>query len=254
MPGRLSELKGHRKLVGLTAYDAAMAFVLKDSGVDFLLVGDSLGMVVYGQASTHFVTLDDMIRHTQAVCRGYGEGGLVVTDLPIATCETPEQAVASARRVVEEAGVHAVKIEGRPEVCRAVVESGVEVMGHVGLKPQEVSSMKVQGRHVAEADAVLAEAIALQAAGCFAVVVECVPATLGQRITETLTIPTIGIGAGPHCDGQILVTQDLIGLSSGFKAKFVRRYADVGTVIQDAVRAFQQDVFRGAFPSEKESY
>lgn len=240
-------------LVGVTAYDTAMAFALRATDVDFVLVGDSLGMVVYGDSSTHFVTLAEMIRHTQAVLRGL-PSGLVVMDLPLEVCANPEVAVEAVAQAKAQTGVRAVKIEGRPEVCRAVVESGMEVMGHVGLKPQQVSRMTVQGRDPHSEAAIVDEALALQAAGCFAVVVECVPVELGRRLTQALTIPTIGIGAGPHCDGQILVTHDLIGFSGDFHSKFVRRYADVTEVIQRAVSSFVEEVRMGHFPTDDESY
>ncbi|MDP2624713.1 MAG: 3-methyl-2-oxobutanoate hydroxymethyltransferase [Candidatus Peregrinibacteria bacterium] len=249
----IRQLKGHRKIVALTAYDYPMAQFLSEAGVDILLVGDSLGMVVLGYTSTHFVTMEDMIRHTQAVMRGH-KSGLVVADMPIGSCDTPELAIENCKRMVEETGVSAVKIEGNPEVCRIVVEAGIEVMGHTGLKPQLAEKMRIQGKTSVEAEAILEEAMALENSGCFSVVLECVPSDLGRRITEKLSIPTIGIGAGAECDGQILVTHDMLGLFTDFKPKFVKCYANLGEDIVKAISDFKEDVDRGIFPSLDESY
>ncbi len=248
MPDSIRQLKGHRKIVALTAYDTPMAQILGEAGIDVLLVGDSLGMVVLGYESTHFVTMEDMIRHTQAVMRGH-TGGLVVADLPKGSCDTEVSAVENANRMVEETGVRAVKIEGRPEMCRAVVNSGIAVMGHTGLKPQDEEKMGMRGKTDEQAEAIFEEAKALEAAGCFAVILECVPADLAKRITDALKVPTIGIGAGSECDGQILVTHDILGLFKDFTPKFVKQYADLRSVIQEAVSTFKDEVERGIFPS-----
>ncbi|MBT7483936.1 3-methyl-2-oxobutanoate hydroxymethyltransferase, partial [Candidatus Peregrinibacteria bacterium] len=227
MPRSLRECKNQRKITVITAYDYPTAQVLSKAGVDVLLVGDSLGMVVYGDTTTHFVTLEEMIRHTMAVMRGH-TSGLVVADLPKSSYDTVEMAMESARKLTAETGVKVLKIEGCPEICEALVEAGFEVMGHTGLKPQETSKMKVKGRSQSEAEEVLKEAQALEAAGCLAVVLECIPSELAQKVTEKLKVPTIGIGAGPHCDGQVLVVSDLMGLYSDFQPKFVKRYAEMG--------------------------
>jgi 3-methyl-2-oxobutanoate hydroxymethyltransferase len=250
----LRELKGHRKITALTAYDYPMAQILSKAGVDILLVGDSLGMVVLGYTSTHFVTMEDMIRHTQAVMRGHSGLSLVVADMPIGSCDSIELALKNCRRMVDETGVRAVKIEGVPDICRAVVDSGIEVMGHTGLKPQTAERMKVKGKSKVEFDLIIQEAKDLQEAGCFSIVLEAVPSALGKEVTSVLSVPTIGIGAGPDCDGQILVVHDLIGMFTDFKPKFVKRYGDVGKMIGQSVAAFKEEVEQGIFPSPKESY
>ncbi len=253
MPQSIRALKGHRKIVVLTAYDYPMAQILSKADIDVILVGDSLGMVVLGYQNTHFVTMNDMIRHTQAVMRGHTKG-LVVTDMPKGSYETPELAIKNAERMMEETGVRAIKIEGCPEICRALGEAGFAVMGHAGLKPQEADKMKVKGKVEEEANKIFEEAIALEEAGCFAVVLECIPTGLAKKITDKLTIPTVGIGAGPHCDGQVLVTNDLLGLYGDFTPKFVKKYADLSVVISEAVIKFKSEVESGIFPSQDESY
>lgn len=257
-------LKGKQKITALTAYDVSSAQVLCEAGVDVILVGDSLGMVVLGYPDTHSVTMDDMIRHTQAVVRGvererskraeFSSRPLVVADMPIGTCDFPELAVENCKRMIRETGAHAVKIEGLPESCVAVVSSGIPVMGHTGLKPQTAETMRVQGRDAEAADAILDEAKALEYAGCFAVVLECVPTSLGQSITRELAIPTIGIGAGPDCDGQILVSHDMWGLFPDFRPKFVKRYGDVRAVMLSSTRDFVREVREGVFPRDGEFY
>lgn len=247
MPDSIKKLKGHRKIVALTAYDYPMAFFVSEAEVDVILVGDSLGMVVLGYENTHFVTLEDMIRHTQAVMRGHNNG-LVVCDMPKGSYGTPDVAILSARQLMEETGVKAIKIEGAPEIARVLVDAGIEVMGHTGLKPQEAEKMGIRGKTEEEAKVILQEARALEAAGCFAVVLECVPTDLAKKITEELEIPTIGIGAGPDCDGQILVTYDLLGLTPGGGPKFAKKYANLGEDIKSAVRHFKEEVEQGVFP------
>lgn len=263
MTEQIRALKGKRKITALTAYDYPTAQILSEAGVDVLLVGDSLGMVVLGYPNTHFVTMEDMIRHTQAVIRGVakamhsglvGRAPLVVADMPIASCDTAEFALQNCRRMVQETGVRAVKIEGMPDICAEVVQSGIAVMGHTGLKPQTAERMRVQGKSEPEAEVIFQEALALEKAGCFAVVLECVPTDLGKRITEALTVPTIGIGAGPDCDGQILVLHDVLGLFTDFRPKFVKRYGHVREEIQKAVRLYVEEVQQGDFPSEEQSF
>lgn len=253
MVQHIIQLKGKRKITALTAYDYPTAKIVSEAGVDILLVGDSLGMVVLGYSSTHFVTLDDMIRHGQAVMRGNSKS-LVVIDMPITTCDTPEKAVISCREVCKQTGAHAVKIEGLPESVKAVVRTGIAVMGHTGLKPQEVQSYKVQGKDDISRKKVFDEAVALEQSGAFAVILECIPSSLGLEITAKLHIPTIGIGAGPSTDGQILVLHDILGFSNDICPRFVRKYAHISQDISLAAHHFIDDVVSGNYPSEQESY
>src|SRR6202167_3124565 len=242
----------------LTAYDARTAGVFDEAGIPVLLVGDSAAMVIYGHDSTIPVTVDDLIPLTAAVVRGTSRA-LVVADLPFGSYHASSAAaLAAATRFLKETGAHAVKLEGGRRVAHQVedmVAAGIPVMAHLGLTPQSVNAFggyRVQGR--GEGGARLAHgAKVLEAAGAFSVVLECVPAALAAQVTEALTIPTIGIGAGPHCDAQVLVWQDMAGLSPR-TAKFVRKYADLASVLSDAATAFAQDVTAGAFPDEEHSY
>lgn len=257
----LREMKrAGRRIAMLTAYDYPTARLLDEAGVDVLLVGDSLGMVVYGHPTTLPVTLDDVVRHAQAVVRG-ARRALVVADLPFLTYQVPpEEALRSAGRLLQEAGVHAVKLEGGAALAptvRRLVEAGIPVMGHVGLTPQSVhvvGGYRLQGQDEAGARRVLADAEAVAAAGAFAVVLEMVPAPLARRITARLPVPTIGIGAGPHCDGQVLVLHDAVGLTQGKVPRFVRRYAEVGAAIRDAAARFVAEVREGLFPGPEHSF
>ena len=242
----------------LTAYDALTAGIFDRAGIPVLLVGDSAAMVVYGHDSTIPVTVDDLIPLTAAVVRGTSRA-LVVADLPFGSYQaSPGAALAAATRFLKETGAQAVKLEGGERVARQVEElvaAGIPVMAHIGLTPQSVNAFggyRVQGRGE-DGEHLLHDAKVLQAAGAFAVVLECVPAALAVRVTETLAIPTIGIGAGPGCDAQVLVWQDMAGLSPR-TAKFVRKYADVAGVLADAATAFAEDVTSGAFPDEAHSY
>jgi 3-methyl-2-oxobutanoate hydroxymethyltransferase len=242
----------------LTAYDALTAGVFDEAGIPVLLVGDSAAMVVYGHDSTIPVTMDDLIPLTAAVVRGTRRA-MVVADLPFGSYQASAQAaLAAATRFLKEAGAHAVKLEGGSRVLRQVEElvaAGIPVMAHLGLTPQSVNAFggyKVQGRGE-DGDRLLQDAKAMQAAGAFAVVLECVPASLAAQVTASLDIPTIGIGAGPDCDAQVLVWQDMAGLSPR-TAKFVRRYADVAGALRDAARSFAADVTGGAFPDAEHSY
>lgn len=252
--------KGGAKIVALTAYDFPTARLLDEAGFDFLLVGDSASNVVLGNEGTLPITLDEMLVFARAVSRAC-RSALVVGDLPFGSYhESDEQAVRSAVRFVKEAGVGAVKLEGGAEragAVRAIVAAGIPVMGHVGLRPQAALAMggyKVQGRGDDAARALLDDARAIAAAGAFAIVVEGVPSVVASTLTKELPIPTIGIGAGPDCDGQILVLHDLVGLAIGRPAKFVRAYADVSAVLVDAFTRFRNDVLRGEYPSAAESY
>ena len=247
------------KIAVLTAYDATMTRLLERAGVDVLLVGDSLGMVVLGHDSTVPVTLDDMVHHTRAVARAAGRA-LVIADMPFLTCHmgVPE-AVRSAGRLMQDAGASAVKIEGGApvlDVVRSLVTAGIPVMGHLGLLPQsinQIGSYRRQATAAAEAEALLADAHALERAGAFAVVLESIPHDLARTVTAALTIPTIGIGAGPDCDGQVLVSSDMLGLFDGFVPSFVKQYAHLSDVVVDAARAYVDDVRQGRFPASPAS-
>ncbi|HXP56445.1 MAG TPA: 3-methyl-2-oxobutanoate hydroxymethyltransferase [Streptosporangiaceae bacterium] len=242
----------------LTAYDALTAHIFDEAGIPVLLVGDSAGMVVFGHDTTIPVTVDDLIPLTAAVVRGTSRA-MVVADLPFGSYQASSaDALATATRFMKESGAHAIKLEGGQRIARQVedlVAAGVPVMAHVGLTPQSVHAFggfRVQGRGE-DGDRLLQDAKAMEAAGAFAIVLEAVPAPLAARVTESLSIPTIGIGGGPSCDAQVLVWQDMAGLSPR-TPKFVRRYADVGSVLRDAVTAYAQDVVSGNFPGPEESY
>ena len=254
----LKHSKGGR-LVMLTAYDFPGARLAAEGGVDVILVGDSLGMVVLGYDTTVPVTMDDMLHHTKAARRGAPDTFLV-GDLPFMSYATREQALANAARLMKEAGADSVKLEGGIDavpVIEALVRAGVPVLGHIGLTPQTASALggyKLQGRDEAGARRLLEEASALERAGCWGIVLEMVPAPLARAITESITIPTIGIGAGPHCDGQVLVFHDMVGLFSGFTPKFAKRYAEAGTLIRDAIARYATEVREGAFPDVAHSF
>ncbi|MCS6866931.1 MAG: 3-methyl-2-oxobutanoate hydroxymethyltransferase [Gemmataceae bacterium] len=244
------------KLTVVTAYDYTSARLCDEAGVDALLVGDSLGMVIQGHPTSLPVTLEQMIYHTQCVMRGTRRA-LVIVDLPFLTYQvSPRQAVRNAGRLLKEGGAHAVKIEGGVRMqaaVRACVDAGIPVMGHIGLTPQAVHQLggfKVQR----DAENLLADAAAVEHAGAFAVVVESVPAELGAKITQEITIPTIGIGAGAGCDGQVLVFHDLLGLFPDFKPKFAKRYADLGTAVKTAVENYCREVREGSFPAAEHSF
>ena len=249
----LKRKKGER-LAMLTAYDFPSARLVAEAGVDLILVGDSLGMVVLGYDSTTPVTMEDMVHHTKAARRGAPEA-FVIADMPFLSYATTQDAVVNAARLMKDARADSVKLEGGTEVVPIVetlVRAGVPVLGHVGLTPQTASALggyKLQGKDEAQARRILEDAAALDAAGCWGVVLELVPAPLAKLITERIAIPTIGIGAGPDCDGQVLVFHDMVGLFSGFTPTFVKRYAEVGTTIRDAVSRYAAEVRSGAFPA-----
>lgn len=251
---------GGEPLVVLTAYDAATAIAAEEGGVDCLLVGDSLGMVVLGYESTLPVTMEEMLHHARAVGR-VRRRALLVVDMPWLSFHLgPEEAVRNAARFVREAGADAVKIEGgakRLPVLEALAAAEIPVMGHLGLTPQSVLKMggyKVQGKAEAESEALVQDARALQSAGVFSIVLEGIPTALAARITREVAVPTIGIGAGPHCDGQVLVIHDLLGMLPGPVPKFVRRYADTHGLHVEAIRRWAEDVRRRRYPSEEETY
>jgi len=254
----LKRNKGGR-LAMLTAYDFPTARLVAEAGVDLILVGDSLGMVVLGYDTTLPVTLADMVHHTRAARRGAPEA-FVIADLPFLSYGTPAQALESAARLMKEALADSVKLEGGEEVVpivEALVRAGVPVLGHVGLTPQTASALggyKLQGKDEAAAMRILDGAVALERAGCWGVVLELVPAPLAKLVTERIGIPTIGIGAGPHCDGQVLVFHDLVGMFSGFTPTFVKRYAEAGASIKDAVARYAAEVRDGSFPGEGKSF
>jgi 3-methyl-2-oxobutanoate hydroxymethyltransferase len=244
------------KLAVVTAYDYTSARLTDEAGVDAILVGDSVGMVVQGHPNSLPVTLDEMVYHTRCVVRGTRRA-LVITDLPFLSYQvSPRQAVRSAGRLVKEGGAAAVKLEGgrrTRDAIRAVVDAGIPVMGHVGLTPQSVHQMggfKVQR----DADQLLADAAAVEEAGAFAVVVEGVPSEIGARVTAAVGVPTVGIGAGPGCDGQVLVFHDLLGLFTDFTPKFVKRYADLGGQVRSAVEAYCREVRDGTFPGPEHGF
>ena len=252
--------EGHRFAM-LTAYDATMARLLDQAGIPLLLVGDSLGMVMLGYETTVPVTLDDMLHHAKAVSRG-ARSAMLIGDLPFGTYESsPEQALASASRFLKEAGMHAVKLEGGSRhagTVRRLVENGIPVMAHIGLTPQAVNQMggfKVQGRTPAAAAELIEDARMLEAAGAFSIVLEGIPAEVAAEITAKLHIPTIGIGAGPHCDGQVLVVHDMLGLTVGMrKPKFVKHYAQLGDLVVTAARQYAEEIAEGVFPAAEHSY
>jgi 3-methyl-2-oxobutanoate hydroxymethyltransferase len=254
----LKSKKGAR-LAMLTAYDYPSAKLVAEAGVDLILVGDSLGMVVLGYDSTIPVTMQDMLHHTRAARRGAPEAFLIA-DLPFLSYGTVEQALVNSARLMKEAGADSIKLEGGAEVVPivgALVRAGVPVLGHVGLTPQTASSLggyKLQGKDEANARRILEGAVALEQAGVWGVVLELVPAQLARLVTARISVPTIGIGAGADCDGQVLVFHDLVGLFSGFTPTFVKRYAEAGNTIRDAVARYAEEVRSGAFPAEKQSF
>ena len=256
---RKKKAKGER-FAAITAYDVVTARLVDEAGIPFLLVGDSLGMVALGYDSTIPVTLDEMLHHTRAVVRG-NQKSLIVADLPFMTYHrSPEQALENAGRCLQEGGAQAVKLEGGRAIAETVARvtgAGIPVVGHLGLTPQSIHQLggfKAQGKDVGRARELLDDAVALEESGAFAIVLECVPAELSKLITERVTIPTVGIGAGPHCDGQVLVYHDLLGLLPHPAPKFVRRYAEQHRDQVDAIRRWAEDVRGGGFPSEDESY
>lgn len=250
----------NERLTMLTAYDYSAAQLIDAAGIDAVLVGDSLGMVMLGYEDTLSVTMEDMIHHTKAVARGVKEA-LVVSDLPFMSYQTSVyDAVVNAGRLIKEGRAQAVKLEGGLEVCpqiKAIVEASIPVMAHLGLTPQSVNAFggfKVQGKDEEAARSLIEQAKAVEAAGAFAVVLECIPAKLAELITQSISIPTIGIGAGNGCDGQVLVYQDMLGLYSDFTPKFVKRYAEIGPQMQTAIGTYISEVKSGAFPAPEHTF
>jgi 3-methyl-2-oxobutanoate hydroxymethyltransferase len=256
----LKKKKDGKKITMLTAYDYPFAKILDESGIDAILVGDSLGMVVQGLENTLPVTMDEMIYHTKMVARA-AKNSMIIGDMPFMSYQTSiEDAKRNAGRFLKEGGAAAVKIEGGGEVLehiKAMTRSDIPVMAHIGLTPQSIHRMggyKVQGKTAEAAKRLLEEAHAVEDAGAFSLLLEAVPMSLAKKITEELSIPTIGIGAGPHCDGQVLVLHDVIGLFERFVPKFVKQYANLKKDIANAVKNYKDDVEKGIFPSESESF
>ncbi|MBN2199143.1 MAG: 3-methyl-2-oxobutanoate hydroxymethyltransferase [Candidatus Aminicenantes bacterium] len=250
-----------QKITALTAYDFPTARVVDEAGVDLILVGDSLGMVVLGYENTVPVTMEEMLHHTRAVTRAVRRA-LVVGDMPYFSFHlSKEETIRNASRFLKEAGAGAVKVEGagpkRLKLIEAMVEAEIPVLGHVGLTPQSIHHLgrfKVRGKCREEAHHILEGALSLERAGCFAVVLECIPRELARAVTERLRVPTIGIGAGPHCDGQILVFHDLAGFTTGYLPKFVKKYLDLRKLLGRAVGDYARDVRSGAFPEDAHSF
>jgi 3-methyl-2-oxobutanoate hydroxymethyltransferase len=254
-------MKGEKRIGMITAYDYPSAKVADAAGSDIILVGDSLGMVVLGYADTLSVTVDDMLHHTRAAARG-AVHALLVGDMPYLSYHVSvEESVRNAGRFIQ-AGAQAVKVEGgkasRIRAIEAILDAEIPVMGHIGLTPQSVNALggfKLQGKNLDDARRLVEEALALDQAGCFSIVLECVPSELAAMITERVSIPTIGIGAGPSCDGQVLVFHDLLGIYDGHRAKFVRRYANIADEMRVAIEHYLSDVREGSFPDDqKESF
>jgi len=258
---RLKEMKkAGVRISCLTAYDYTIAKIIDSSGIDLILVGDSLGNVIQGNETTISVTIEDIIYHTKAVVKA-SERALVVADMPFMSYQVSgNQAFRNAGRIMKETNCSAVKLEGGGVVCEAVArmtDAGIPVMGHLGLTPQKINhfgSYRARGTDKDEANNIKEDALRLQDAGAFAIVLEKIPAELGQEITESLEIPTIGIGAGPHCDGQILVYTDMLGLTIDFNPRFVRKYADLNKNIHDSVSQYINDIKIKDFPNDDESY
>ncbi len=252
--------KNKDKLTMLTAYDYTTAKLFDESGINSILVGDSLGMVMLGYEDTLSVTMEDMIHHTRAVSRGV-KNAMVVADMPFLSYNTGiRDAVINAGRLMAQGRADCVKLEGGKEVCdviRAITDAKIPVCAHIGLTPQAINALggfKVQGKDLDSARTIIEDALAVQEAGAFAVVLECVPALLASKISEMLDIPTIGIGAGPDCDGQVLVYQDMLGLYKDFTPKFVKRFADVGQQMDQGVRDYIKAVKDGSFPEPAHSF
>lgn len=248
------------KLTMLTAYDYSMAKLIDHAGINSILVGDSVGNVMLGYADTTEVTMEDMIHHTKAVTRGV-ESALVVADMPFMSYQVSvEDAVRNAGRLIKEGHANAVKLEGGAVVCpqiRAIVNASIPVCAHLGLTPQSINVLggyKAQGKSEAAAKKLIEDAKAVEEAGAFAVVLECVPAQLAEKISKMLTIPTIGIGAGNGCDGQVLVYQDMLGFNFGKTAKFVKKYANVAEIITEGIKAYKEEVSTGAYPAKEHTY
>jgi 3-methyl-2-oxobutanoate hydroxymethyltransferase len=249
----IKAFKGTKKLVMLTCYDAQTARILDQAEVDLILVGDTLGVVFQGNKTTKQVTMEQMLYHTSAVSRGAGSTP-VIGDMPIGSYSSESEALTNAANFIC-AGAKAVKIEGnKPGIVGALTGQGIPVMGHVGLLPQSADSYSVQGKDRADAQRILQDAKELDAAGIFALVLECVPESLAQEITDSVSVPTIGIGAGVHCDGQVLVINDMLGMEGEYMPKFVKHYAELNKVIRAAIDSYCREVRQGIFPDSSHTY
>lgn len=249
-----------RKITMLTAYDCPMASLIDDAGIDAVLVGDSVGMVVLGYESTINVTMEEMLHHATAARRGT-QRAFLIGDMPFMSYQaSDEDAVRNAGRFVKEAGCEAVKVEGGREVVpriKAIISAGIPVLGHLGLTPQSINKLggyRVQGKDSESASRIEADAVHLEEAGCFALILECVPGDLSEKITRKAGIPTIGIGAGKDCDGQVLVTHDMIGYFDKFTPKFVKQYANINPTIKEAIKKFREEAESGEFPGEEHTF
>lgn len=242
------------KISMLTAYDSAFTALLSQvEGLDLILVGDSLGMVIQGHDTTRAVKMKDMVYHTEIVAR-VSSGIPVIGDMPYHSFDSPDEALENARQLMD-VGASAVKIEGnKPEVVSLLCKKGIPVMGHLGLLPQTAEKFKVQGKDTEAAETIYRDALDLEAHGAFSVVLECVPRDLAQRISRAMKIPTIGIGAGPDCDGQVLVLHDMLGLTQGYLPKFVKGYAQLDKAVIDAIQRYSDEVKSGSFPTDSYSY
>lgn len=257
----IQSLKGQRKFSMLTAYDAPFARLVDESGVEMILVGDSLGMVMLGYNGTSPVTMDEMVHHAKAVGRT-AKRCLLVGDMPFMSYQADQaEAIRNAGRLIKEAGMDCVKLEGTSKqapIAKAIIDAGIAVIGHIGLTPQTAASLGginvIGGQNFATAQQIVNDALAMQAAGCWCVLMEAVPADLAAYITKRLTVPTIGIGAGIGCDGQVLVTHEMFGLFPGFGLPFGKRYAEAGDVIRSGMQQYHQDVLNGAFPEAANSF
>ena len=247
-------MKGKEKISMLTTYDFVSATYLNEAKIDIGLIGDSLGNVLLGYENTLPVTMEEMIHHTKAVARAK-PNFLIVGDMPNKSCINPKLALENAQKFIQ-AGAHSVKVEGPvTEVVEKLISNNIPVMGHVGLTPQSIVDWKVQGKDTQSAQKIFDDALALEKAGCFSIVIETVPARLGKKITEKLKIPTIGIGAGIDCDGQVLVINDMLGLNAKeFKPKFLKKYMDLRPQVIEALKQYNQEVKKGIFPSKENSY
>jgi 3-methyl-2-oxobutanoate hydroxymethyltransferase len=258
---RLKEMKGRdEKISMLTAYDYSMASIIDQAGMDVILVGDSASNVMAGNVTTLPMTLDQIIYHGSSVMKAV-KRALVVVDMPFGTCSgNPEKSLEAAIRIMKETGADTLKIEGGEEIIddiKKIIKAGIPVMGHLGLMPQSINkygTYNVRAKEKAEAEKLLSDALLLESVGCYAITLEKIPALLAKEVTEKLSIPTIGIGAGPYVDGQVLVMHDMLGINKGFSPKFLRRYEDLHTVITNAVQGYIKDVKMKDFPNENESY
>jgi 3-methyl-2-oxobutanoate hydroxymethyltransferase len=250
---KIKKMKGRRKIVMLTAYDYLTASILDQTPTDLILVGDSLAMTFQGHANTKKATMSQMLYHSTVVVRG-AKKKPVVGDMPIASYSTPTQALRNAKKILR-TGTQGIKIEGNhPNIVRSLINAEIPVMGHVGLLPQTAESYRVQGKEEKTAEKIFQDALELDESGVFSIVLECIPETLARRITENINIPTIGIGAGKFCDGQVLVISDVLGLDDRFSPKFLKRYANLKETMRKAVQLFSKEVRSGLYPDDEHTY